>query len=1326
MLRPALLRGVSASALTLVLVSPLALAQEQLPTIDVGAAQPVRVTGGQGQGIGPGLAGAGDGTGGTGPGGYGGAGAAQDPYNPTYVLENAGTGTKTDTPVMDTPLNVQSVSQQVLRDNQVTDLSKALQFVSGVTTANGATSNGNSYDSIVLRGFAANYIYRDGFRLDLGNGAGAGYEFGASKALQFGNVASVEVLKGPAAVLYGLSEPGGLVNIVTKQPLDQPYYAVNQQIGSLAQYRTSLDATGPLTPDKAWLYRINMSYENNGAPFGSFIDNTHAENIFLAPVLKWNIDNDNWVKLEAEYYRNNQAGVFPSDPQFNGSFITIPRNTNYSEYSPQSNNNIFAALTWSHNFDKDWSIKQLLAFNRYETDVTLRLGTGLDNFGFPYPALSGSPYTSPVFDRSLGSNAYGTQTLATEVNVTGHVDTWGAQHTLIFGGDFYSTLNWNKYYSSPLNSPESIFLAVHPGIPTLGPLAPVSEFTAPQDTAGLYVQDQVKLPYNFFFMAGARYQYFRQGGGLSGTPSFDLNLQGATSAPAHANSEQHATPRLGLLWRPFPWVSGFISYAEGFSTNTGIVYPNNPAPPTGARDAEAGFKFEFFEGKLRATVDYYNLTKTNVTESDLNPLHTCGGPPPSCSIVIGEERSKGPEVDVQGSPFPGLNLIVAYTNQSTAVTKTYLGDQSNQLGQPFQGIPRNVATFSSTYELQEGVLKGLKLGATYHYNGAQRINDGTGLNLGWLTPSLAGYGTVDLLADYPFDYDGWKLDAGLNVHNLLDRTYYTSAYLVSPLTGLGGAYGGRAYGDAFSVLGHISAHWPGSPSAPPKNPPPAMTWAHDWSGPYAGLQAGMGWGDNGGNFAYLTPDGFSGSPPFITNAYGVLAGAHVGYNRQFDHWVLGLEGSVDVTDLNKREQLGWANAAGGQYCPYYVGIFGVGCGGAIDAHISSDIQGSLRARAGYAWNRLFLYGTGGIALANFNLQSNLGGQDSFGNFYFAAANDRSTVRAGWTGGAGVEYAITNHWSTRAEWRYSDFGHIMETPTSFSTATGGLYYQGDRHVTQQQVQLGFSYKFGGDEPELVPVVPIIPVVKGPAVAANLPSLKGGATPPLPINWTGFYLGGQAGYAYGDNHGAYNFSTPSGVVGDGALTHDAQGVIFGGHVGYNYQFDNFVAGLEGSIDGSSLIERETVGASDANNDQAALTSMVQSDIQGAVRARAGYAFGRLLPFAAGGLAIGHFGTQSELAGANNTSGFYDGFATHGLQWTTGTGWTVGGGVEWAVNNNWSVRGEYRYSDFGAIADAPTVALPGTLYGGGRHLDQNQVQFGFSYKFGAPTPTEVIAKY
>ncbi len=130
-----------------------------------------------------------------------------------------------------------------------------------------------------------------------------------------------------------------------------------------------------------------------------------------------------------------------------------------------------------------------------------------------------------------------------------------------------------------------------------------------------------------------------------------------------------------------------------------------PLPPTSAREAEAGVKVELFDGKLRATADYYDLTKTNVPEADLNPLHVCFGGP--CSIAVGAVRSKGPEVDIQALLLvPGWSVILAYTNQDVRVTKTYLGDTTNQLGQPFPITPRNVASFNTVYEFQDGALKG--------------------------------------------------------------------------------------------------------------------------------------------------------------------------------------------------------------------------------------------------------------------------------------------------------------------------------------------------------------------------------------------------------------------------------------------------------------------------------------------------------------------------------------------------------------------------------------------------------------------------------------------
>ena len=1338
-----LLSSVSLAALALGVVQASVRAQEQLPTIDVGAPSAARTTSeGPGLGWDPGAG-----------GGYGGAGPAQDPFNTSYVLRDVSVGTKTETPVMETPLNVQSVSQQVLQDQQITDLADALKNVSGVTIAHGAVDNGNPYDQVVIRGFPTDNIYRDGFRLDGNSLAIGGASFGAQ---QFANVASVEVLKGPGATLYGLSEPGGLVNIVTKQPLDAPYYAVNQQIGSLAEYRTTIDATGPLNADKSLLYRMNMSYENNGAPFGSFIDNTKEQAIFLAPVVKWNIDAGTWVKLEGLYNHFTTSSFFASDPIVNGAFVSIPRNLNYNGYSPNENQNIFAALTWQHKFDKDWTIIQQIAFSRLTVDSTIRQGTTVDAASFPFPSLSlcCSLYP-PVYDRFLGYNTYTHQTISTNVDITGHLDTAGVEHTVLFGGDFYKELNYASYMLSNTISPVGLFNPAQPGLPFTLPLVPgngggVGELTAPQDTGGLYVQDQMKLPYNLFLTASARYQYIRQNGGESGNPTFANNFNGVLNLPQNASTLQAVTPRFGLLWRPMSWVSGYVHYAEGFGANSGYSYPLNPLPPTSARESEVGLKFELLDGKLRATTAYYDLTKTNVPEQAANSLQTCAGGP--CSQAIGAVRSKGLELDVQGELLPGWNVILAYTNQDVIVTKTYPGDTSNTVGQPLALMPRNIASLQSTYEFKEGSLKGLKIGGGYYYYGAARIEEFTGYNLGWLTPSLSGYGIVNLLASYSYYIGDSKINLGVNINNLFDKTYYTGAQyqtgagqygpsgLSSPFVGL--APGSRVYGAPFSVLGHIGAEYPGAPSrlfSSPTPTPAALPTFANWTGFYVGGQIGYAWGDNAGSFTYATPEGFAGSPSLVNDAQGVIFGAHIGYNYQSDHWVVGLEGSVDGTDLSKFEALGWNNPASisnGGCAAFVYPCFAGTYGGSVTSKIASDIQGAVRARLGYAWNRLLFYGAGGVALANFNLQSNLAGENP-AEFYYAAAQDRSTARVGWTLGGGLEYAVNSNWSVRAEYRYSDFGHITETPTSFSD--GAEYYRGDRHVTQNQLQVGFSYRFAAPDPEPAPGALVI---KGPAVGASVPfPTPVGAPPksptpaaPIAIDWTGPYLGGQAGYAYGDNHGAYNFGAPGlagPLLGSAPLIGDAQGVLFGAHLGYNKQFDKWVLGFEGDVDGTNLINRSSTGVTDPTNmvNAGALSTLVQSDIQGSVRGRAGYAFGRLLTFATGGVAVGDFSLQSRLAilDTNAAGAQLFSYATKGLQSTTRVGWTVGGGLEWAVNNNWSIRGEYRYSDFGSIQDTPsTSAILGSYYSGLRHLDQNQVQFGFSYKFIEAAPAPVIAKY
>ena len=198
----------------------------------------------------------------------------------------------------------------------------------------------------------------------------------------------------------------------------------------------------------------------------------------------------------------------------------------------------------------------------------------------------------------------------------------------------------------------------------------------------------------------------------------------------------------------------------------------------------------------------------------------------------------------------------------------------------------------------------------------------------------------------------------------------------------------------------------------------------------------------------------------------------------------------------------------------------------------------------------------------------------------------------------------------------------------------------------------------------------------------------------------------------------------------FNNNANGVIGGAHLGYNYQINQFVLGLEGDVDGSSL--SKTVNfAPFSNYYQDYIPTTVHSNlgVQGSIRGRLGYAFDRVLVYATGGVAFGGFNTSISTAYANAL--FYPAFFGRDSFSNTRVGWTVGGGLEYAVTNNWSIRAEYRYTDFGPSNNVLVNSFPGfngDVLGARVHtnLIENRVQVGFSYKFDTAAPAPVVAKY
>jgi iron complex outermembrane recepter protein len=485
------------------------------------------------------------------------------------------------------------------------------------------------------------------------------------------NIESVEVLKGPAAILYGLVEPGGMVNVVTKQPLTTPYYAANQQIGSYNYYRTTLDATGPLSTDKNLLYRMNMSYQNSD----SFRDKVDKEDVFIAPVLKWNISSKTQATLELEYNHQHlglDTAFLPLDKLF-----STPRSRNYGEYTPTTRETIYGGFNVAHQFNDDWSIKHHFSVNQQSIENP--------HFFYPVDALNDS------VSRQLWGVQSQFNTYSTNLDLIGHFDTAALHHTLLVGGDYYRLDNGHSdasSFSDPLSfiwdtSTIDIGNPRHPGTPFTQPLQLIGKADNRSDQYGFYVQDQIKLTHDVHVMGGIRYQNIHQD---NITQNGDI-LGGGFSATAL--SDDAVTPRVGILWQPKSWLSLYANYVESFGPNKpgAVLESGTLAPPTSAEQYEGGIKTKFFNGRLRATLAYYDLTKTNVATPSPNGILAAQG----ISVLTGAIRSRGQEVDIQGEILTGWNVIATYANTDAHIIDSDSGEASfdsyQAVGTRFWNVP---------------------------------------------------------------------------------------------------------------------------------------------------------------------------------------------------------------------------------------------------------------------------------------------------------------------------------------------------------------------------------------------------------------------------------------------------------------------------------------------------------------------------------------------------------------------------------------------------------------------------------------------------------------
>ncbi len=632
-----------------------------------------------------------------------------------------------------------------MEDQKSTRVIDALENVSGVRAQN-SLGTGNNF---IIRGFENQNIYRNGLRAN--NSFRQEYDTA--------NLQSVEVLKGPAQ-LYGRIEPGGLVNLTTKKPLDIPYYSLEQRFGSYDLYRTEWDATGPLNKDKTLLYRFTGSYQNNNS-FRDFISN---DRMMFSPSITWRPTEATDATLELQV--NNQDYISDVGIPIIGNLpAPIPISRSLGDpNTPKSNlNQVFLNTILNHRFNDDWAIH-----NRFLASFD----HGDDTFINPTPAFDPASALNPMTG-IMQRNAYGQEhdgeNYATNLDLTGKFNLGISKHDVLLGFDFYRSTQtyggkgfWNTInpalainiydptpsYGIPQSTFDTIFLSSQ---------NPSRDHNAFLDQwEGVYFQDQITLWDKLHIMGGGRYDWTETARGRGANYS-----QAKAQVDNVARNDEGFSPRVGILYQPIKELSVYGNWTTSFGANNGISATGGTFEPQIGEQFEAGIKTSLFDERFLSTLAYYHLTKDNLLMPDLSTAD------PSDRIAIGQQRSQGIELDMTGQITDALSVIGSYAYTDARITKDNTGLQ----GMRMSNVPEHAGSLWVKYDFRgHKALNGFSVGL-----GTVAAGQREGNFAYYGSPfQLSGYMRLDAFAAYKWNIKKTKVTAQFNLRNLLDKQYYAS------------------------------------------------------------------------------------------------------------------------------------------------------------------------------------------------------------------------------------------------------------------------------------------------------------------------------------------------------------------------------------------------------------------------------------------------------------------------------------------------------------------------------------------------------------------------
>lgn len=662
----------------------------------------------------------------------------------------ATTATKTQAPLFDTPVAVTLVPRELLDQQKATSLRDALQNVSSVQ----ATVPGSAGNQFIIRGFSSggvvmrdsqNAVTAAGFRTDFDD-----Y-----------NIDRVEVLKGPASVLFGRTQPGGVINMVTAAAQAKPSISVEQRLGSFDQRRTVVHATGPVDANKTLLVRVDAVFEDSN----SFREFAVQGRKGINPRVTWRPTaatdlTVSYERIRMDYkFDGGQIGIGggPADlPVGRALFLDPAKPTDFF-------NQAYTSTNFSHRFGTHWTVRHRYLYSyRDSTDVELN-------------ALSG---TTPLkadgrtMQRSIFSQISDTGLHSTNLELLGDIRTGAIRHQTLIGFDFLR--DFTNYSAAGLfNTAATTLPALD--IDVFAPTYSLSSdvFNQTLDFAangvhnysvfwnknrGLYVQDQLTLPGRVHVLLGGRYDWANtaRGNGAS--------IPAASSAWQSAiRHDEKFSPRGGIVYQPTKWLGAYTSYSQSFGTNNGVSTTGEIFPPQIGTQVEGGLKTEWLQGRLSSTLAIFQLKQTNLLIANLATAD------PTDVILAGDRRSRGVELDLLGTLAKNLTANVSYAYTPKAWVE---GDnppsQGGVAGNSLANVARQRGSIWLSYAAHADSGRPIRIGFGTVF-AAKRFADIQN------TIALPGYTRIDGSLGYTVPAGRSRLTVQVNARNLFNTKYYEYA-----------------------------------------------------------------------------------------------------------------------------------------------------------------------------------------------------------------------------------------------------------------------------------------------------------------------------------------------------------------------------------------------------------------------------------------------------------------------------------------------------------------------------------------------------------------------